>query len=74
MFALKAIHHVAILTDSASYVTCKDFYTRILGCGIVAETYREERDSYKLDLTVNGQYQIVYFLQRSVPSAIILLE
>ena len=61
MLALKNIHHVAILTGSALYGTCKDFYTRILGFGILAETYRAERDSYKLDLTVNGQYQIELF-------------
>ena len=56
---IKAIHHVAILTDD--YERSKAFYTEVLGFEIMAETYREERKSYKLDLTINGQYQIELF-------------
>lgn len=33
----------------------------ILGLQPLSEVYREERDSYKLDLEVNGQYQIELF-------------
>ncbi len=56
---IKGIHHIAILTDD--YPKSKSFYTDILGFSIVAETYREERQSYKLDLTINGIYQIELF-------------
>jgi len=56
---IKAIHHVAILTDD--YERSKEFYTSILGFVVLAETYREERKSYKLDLAINGQYQIELF-------------
>ncbi len=56
---IKAIHHVAILTDD--YERSKTFYTNVLGFTILAETYREDRKSYKLDLTINGQYQIELF-------------
>jgi len=56
---IKAIHHVAILTDD--YESSKIFYTNVLGFKIIAETYREERQSYKLDLTINGLYQIELF-------------
>ena len=56
---IKAIHHVAILTDD--YERSKAFYTEVLGFEIMAEAYREERKSYKLDLTINGQYQIELF-------------
>ncbi|MDB5278652.1 MAG: hypothetical protein JWR61_3607 [Ferruginibacter sp.] len=56
---IKAIHHIAILTDD--YERSKTFYTEVLGFKILAETYREERKSYKLDLTINGQYQIELF-------------
>src|SRR4051794_38929983 len=56
---LKGIHHVAILTDR--YEESKQFYTRILGFTVVKETYRWERDSYKLDLAINGQYCIELF-------------
>ncbi len=56
---IKAIHHVAILTDD--YQKSKEFYTGILGFTILAETYREVRKSYKLDLAIDGHYQIELF-------------
>ncbi|MDE3183240.1 MAG: VOC family protein [Bacteroidota bacterium] len=56
---IKAIHHVAILTDD--YQKSKMFYTEVLGFTVVAETYREERRSYKLDLAINGHYQVELF-------------
>ncbi|MBG9375075.1 VOC family protein [Panacibacter sp. DH6] len=56
---IKYIHHVAILTDN--YLLSKQFYTDILGFEIIAETYRAERDSYKLDLAINGLYQVELF-------------
>ena len=59
MIRIKHIHHVAILTDN--YELSKKFYTEILGFKIIAETYRAERDSYKLDLAINGLYQIELF-------------
>lgn len=59
MIEIKNIHHVAILTDD--YEKSKKFYTEILGFSIIAETYRAERNSYKLDLAINGLYQIELF-------------
>lgn len=56
---IKGIHHIAILTDN--YLLSKRFYTEILGFGIIRETYRKERDSYKLDLSIAGKYQIELF-------------
>ena len=56
---IKGIHHIAILTDR--YERSKVFYTDVLGFEIIAETYRKERDSYKLDLSINGLYQIELF-------------
>jgi glyoxylase I family protein len=56
---IKGIHHVAILTDD--YERSKIFYTEVLGFKIKAETYREERKSYKLDLEINGRYQVELF-------------
>ena len=56
---ISKIHHVAILTDR--YEESKKFYTEILGFEIIAETYRKERDSYKLDLAINGVYCIELF-------------
>ncbi|MEH7076619.1 SMU1112c/YaeR family gloxylase I-like metalloprotein [Neobacillus drentensis] len=56
---LNKIHHVAVICSD--FEVSKDFYVRILGLSPVNEVYREERDSYKLDLEVNGQYQIELF-------------
>ncbi len=56
---LNRIHHIAII--ASDYEKSKDFYIRILGLKPVREVYRKERDSYKLDLEVNGEYQIELF-------------
>ncbi|MEH6993477.1 VOC family protein [Neobacillus drentensis] len=56
---LKKIHHIAIICSN--YEVSKDFYVRILGLTPIQEVYREDRDSYKLDLEVNGHYQIELF-------------
>lgn len=55
----KHIHHIAIICSN--YEISKDFYVNKLGLKVVAEVYREERKSYKLDLAINGQYQIELF-------------
>jgi len=56
---INKIHHIAILTDR--YEESKIFYTDILGFTIINETYRKERESYKLDLAINGIYSIELF-------------
>ena len=56
---ISRIHHVAILTDR--YEESKQFYTEVLGFEILNETFRKERDSYKLDLAINGEYVIELF-------------
>lgn len=56
---LSRIHHVAIIVSD--YERSKRFYTELLGLRAVAETYREERDSWKLDLAVGPAYQIELF-------------
>ncbi|MFX3623664.1 MAG: VOC family protein [Ectobacillus sp.] len=56
---LNKIHHVAIICSN--YEVSKHFYVHILGFSVVDEVYRAERDSYKLDLAINGQYQIELF-------------
>lgn len=56
---LNRIHHTAILCSD--YEKSKAFYTNILGLEIIQETYRQERQSYKLDLSLNGEYVIELF-------------
>ena len=56
---LKHIHHIAIICSD--YKKSKQFYTKVLGLTIIAETFREARNSYKLDLALNGEYIIELF-------------
>jgi glyoxylase I family protein len=53
------VHHIAVICSD--YARSKAFYTEVLGLAIIQEVYREERDSYKLDLALNGQYIIELF-------------
>ena len=59
MIALNKVHHIAIIT--ADYPKSKHFYIDILGLTIIQEIYRENRDSYKLDLALNGNFVIELF-------------
>lgn len=56
---INGIHHVAMLTDR--YEESKKFYTELLGFSIISEVYRKERNSYKLDMAINGVYTIELF-------------
>ena len=53
------IHHIAIICSD--YEISKKFYTEILGLNIVREVYREERQSFKLDLAIGDHYVIELF-------------
>ena len=59
MLSLKKIHHIAIICSD--YERSKEFYTEILGLTIVKETLRADRNSYKLDLALNGELVIELF-------------
>ncbi len=56
---LKSVHHIAIICSD--YQKSKQFYTEILGFDIDREVYRAERNSYKLDLSLEGNYCIELF-------------
>ncbi|PEA54629.1 hypothetical protein CON64_11620 [Bacillus pseudomycoides] len=53
------VHHVAIICSN--YEVSKKFYTEVIGFQILREVYREERQSYKLDLCIGNTYQIELF-------------
>ena len=59
MITIKRLHHIAIICKD--YEKSKKFYTEILGFKIEREIYRAERQSYKLDLSLNGNYLIELF-------------
>ena len=56
---LLRIHHAAIIC--ADYAKSKHFYTEILGLPVIAEHYRAQRASYKLDLALPDGSQIELF-------------
>ncbi len=58
---LLSIHHVALIC--ADYERSKHFYHTILKLEIIAENYRAERRSYKLDLRLpdGGQLELFSF-------------
>ncbi len=59
MLKINRVHHIAIICRD--YQRSKIFYTQVLGFTIKQEVFRSERNSYKLDLEVNGLYQIELF-------------
>ena len=56
---LLGFHHIAII--ASNYARSKHFYMEILGAKQLNETYRVERDSYKLDLSFPDGSQIELF-------------
>jgi glyoxylase I family protein len=59
MIKLHGIHHIAIICSD--YQASKKFYTEILGFTVIAEYYRDKRDSYKLDLKLGDRYCVELF-------------
>lgn len=59
MTLLKGLHHIAIICSD--YQKSKHFYTEVLGFQIQQEVYRKDRESHKLDLSLNGVYVIELF-------------
>ncbi|GAA05920.1 VOC family protein [Photobacterium leiognathi] len=63
---LKGIHHVAIICSD--YARSKHFYTQILKLTVINETYREQRQSYKLDLRLPDNSQLELFSFPDAPA------
>ncbi|QPT13850.1 VOC family protein [Serratia rubidaea] len=68
MLALRQVHHIAII--ASDYDVSKRFYCDILGFTLQGEYYRAERDSWKGDLALNGQYVIELFSFPSPPARV----
>lgn len=62
---LRRVHHVAIICSD--YARSKRFYTQVLGLSVLAETYREARDSWKLDLALPDGARLELFSFPSPP-------
>lgn len=59
--ALVGFHHVALICSD--YERSREFYAGLLGLEVLAENFREERDSWKLDLALpdGGQLELFSF-------------
>lgn len=57
--SLAGVHHVALI--GSDYARSKRFYTEVLGLAVVNETWRAERQSYKLDLALPDGTQLELF-------------
>ncbi|MDE6823770.1 MAG: VOC family protein [Duncaniella sp.] len=65
---LNKVHHIAII--ASDYARSLDFYTRVLGLTVIAENYRSERESYKTDLALDGDYIIELFSFPNPPARV----
>jgi glyoxylase I family protein len=63
---LTRIHHAAIIC--ADYERSKRFYTEVLSLKVIAENFREVRNSWKLDLVLPDGSQIELFSFPDAPS------
>ena len=63
MFKLNRVHHIAIICSD--YKKSKHFYSEILGLKIISEVYREQRNSYKLDLEVGDIDAVINYIKES---------
>ncbi|BAL25030.1 VOC family protein [Azoarcus sp. KH32C] len=57
--ALSGVDHVALICSD--YARSKRFYTEVLGLRVLAETWRAERQSWKLDLALPDGTQLELF-------------
>lgn len=57
---MKRVHHIAIICSD--YSRSRRFYAEVLGLPVIAEVYREERQSWKADLDAgNAQIELFSF-------------
>jgi glyoxylase I family protein len=59
MIKLNRVHHIAVICSD--YGRSKHFYVDVLGFKVENEFFRRERNSYKLDLSLNGLYTVELF-------------
>jgi glyoxylase I family protein len=63
---MPSLHHLALI--ASDYPRSRDFYTRVLGLSILAENYRESRQSWKLDLALGSPPHAVQIELFSFPN------
>ena len=65
MLHLNKVHHIAIICSD--YQLSLYFYTHVLGLKVLAEHFREARQSFKTDLALGEDYVIELFSFPSPP-------
>jgi glyoxylase I family protein len=74
MLKINQIHHIAIICSDID--KSKKFYNEILGFKVKSEVFREAKNSFKVDLTLNDNYLIELFSfpnppkRKSMPEAV----
>ncbi|MCS5723714.1 VOC family protein [Herbiconiux sp. CPCC 203407] len=63
---LRGVHHIAVI--ATDYERSKAFYCGVLGCTLLREVHRADRDSWMGDLALNGSYLIELFSFPSPPA------
>lgn len=53
------LHHIAIICSN--YPRSREFYVNVLGLPIISETFRADRNSYKLNLALPGNCELELF-------------
>lgn len=65
MMKLQNVNHIAIIASDIEKSIA--FYVETLGFTIIRKVYREDRDSWKVDLALNGEYLIELFTFPDAP-------
>lgn len=63
---LRKVNHIAVIASDIERSIA--FYVDVLGFTIFRKVYREERDSWKVDLALDGEYLIELFTFPDAPS------
>ena len=65
---LNSVHHIAIIVSDIEKV--REFYVEKLGFEVVRESYRKERDDWKLDLRVDEHTELEIFAEKNPPKRV----
>jgi glyoxylase I family protein len=62
---IKSIHHVAIIVSDIAQA--KEFYIDILGGELIAENFRSDRKSWKVDISLGGSQIELFTFPNAAP-------
>jgi glyoxylase I family protein len=65
---ISGVHHIAIICSN--YEQSRDFYVRVLDMRVISETFRNERQSWKLNLAFADNVEIELFSFPNPPARV----